>query len=173
MNLTLASLVASLVLASVHLPANAGISVAFVEEAAGTAVDSTNEIPSRRIDGLWDEHITLVNCASGVVLTTFRATNLFGRDGSLTAINNQPPSSSSAAMGTWWRTRYGGFAARMRFFRFNPDGSYAGLQQVTRSLSLVSGSQELNGSIQVEVFDANDHLLQTGCGTEEGTRVSG
>lgn len=171
MTIQLASFVASLafVVADVHAHAAASMPpAASVAGEPAVALDNNGG----RIDGMWDEQITLVNCASGAVLTSFRALNLFSRDGSLTAINNRPPSSNTPATGTWWRTRFGEFAGQMRFFRFNPDGSYAGFNQVTRNLSLVAGSERLNGSIQVQVFDANDVLLQTSCGTEDGTRVS-
>lgn len=174
MNIHLASLVASLALVVADVHAHAAASLPSIETPTDLGSDSevAPDSTGRRIEGLWDEHITLLNCATGAVLNSFRSTNMFGRDGSLTAINNLPPSSNTPATGTWSNSRSGLFVAQMRGFRFNPDGSYAGFNQVSRRISVVAGSGELNGSITFQVFDANDHLLQSACGTEEGTRVS-
>jgi hypothetical protein len=127
----------------------------------------------RHLDGLWDEHITLVNCSSGASIVTFRATNLFIADGTLVAVNSNSPALQGPTLGTWWRvSRHGDFGAKMRFFRFNPDGTFAGVQQVTRAIEVAPDGDTLTGTVSVEIFDVNDNLLQTACAREEGTRLS-
>ena len=138
---------------------------------AGIAPDAMAN--SRRIEGLWDEYVTVTNCANGAPLVTFRATNLFAADGALTAVNSNPPALNGPTLGTWWRvSRHGDFGAKMRFFRFNPDGSFAGIQQVTREIFVDPDGRTLSGTVVSELFDVNDNLIATGCAKEAGERVS-
>ena len=128
---------------------------------------------SRHIEGVWDEHVTIVNCANGAPIVTFRATNLFASGGALTAVNNNSPATTGPTLGTWWRvSRHGDFGAKMRFFRFNPDGTYAGYQEITRAIFVDPDGQSLSGTVTYQTFDANDNLIQSGCSTEVGARVS-
>jgi hypothetical protein len=170
MNTMLASLIATAVLsipcAGVHAQ-----STSRSDLSAGLAPASVAH--SRRIEGVWDEYVTVTNCASGAPLATFRATNMFGEGGTLSATNSNPPATSGPTFGTWWRvSRHGDFGATMRFFRYNPDGSFAGVQQVTRAIFVDPDGNTLSGTVSFEVFDANDNLLQSGCATEQGSRVS-
>ncbi|MGH8174408.1 MAG: hypothetical protein ACREPX_14810 [Rhodanobacteraceae bacterium] len=173
MKTLLASLIATVVLSGAAACAHAQT------PASGAQLPSTTGLSAqanhnRRLEGLWDEHVTLINCSSGAPMVTFRATNLFGADGSLTAVNSNPPALSGPTLGTWWRvSRHGDFGAKMRFFRFNPDGSFAGVQQVTRALEVDPDGENLHGTVDVEIFDVNDNLIQTACATEVGVRISG
>jgi hypothetical protein len=58
-----------------------------------------------------------------------------------------------------------------RFFRYNPDGSFAGVQRITRNITLSRDGDHFTGTISVEIFDANDNLIGTGCSTELTKRV--
>ena len=176
MKTVLASLLATIVFsgasacADAQVPA-AGASAPSLASAALQAPQGSHD--RRALDGLWDEHVTLINCASGTPLVTFRATNLFIADGSLVAVNSNPSLLQGATLGTWWRvSRHGAFGAKMRFFRFNPDGSFAGVQQMTRAITVEPDGMTLTGTVSVEIFDVNDNLIQTACATEAGSRVS-
>ena len=178
MKTILASLIATVVLSTACTSAQAQ-PAATSSNAAQRASDQASGLApghwasARHIEGVWDEYITVVNCSSGAPMITFRATNLFASGGALTATNSNPPATSGPTLGTWWRvSRHGDFGAKMRFFRFNPDGSFAGIQEVTRAISVDPGSETLTGTVTFDVFDANDNLLQSGCATETGTRVS-
>ena len=129
-------------------------------------------IPARRIEGLWDEHVTIRNCKTGVALATLRATNLFIRGGALNAVNAAPPMSASPTYGQWWHEGQGiNFGAKMRFFRFNPDGSYSGIREISREITLDEDANALTGTVDAQDYDTNDNLIQVICATETGTRV--
>jgi hypothetical protein len=176
MKTVLASLIATIALsgASACADAQAPVAGANAPSLASAELQAPQGGHDRRaIDGLWDEHITLINCSSGAPLMTFRATNLFIADGSLVAVNSNPPASQGPTLGSWWRvSRHGNYGAKMRFFRFNPDGSFAGVQQVTRAITVEPDGATLTGTVGVEIFDVNDNLIQTACATEAGARVS-
>jgi hypothetical protein len=176
MKTVLASLIATIVFSGASACVDAQVVTAAAN--APSLASATLQVPQsgsgrRRLEGVWDEHVTLVNCSSGAPLMTFRATNLFVSDGSLVAVNSNPPALQGPTLGSWWLVSlHGDFGAKMRFFRFNPDGSFAGVQQVTRAISVDPGGETLTGTVSVEIFDVNDNLIQTACATEAGARVS-
>jgi hypothetical protein len=140
-----------------------------VDLSAGLAPNRWRGAPD--IEGVWEEQVAQVDCADGSVLRSFRAINTFGSGGSLIAINSSPPPLAAPALGSWWRvSRHGDFGAKMKFFRYNPDGSFAGSQEVTRTMLLDMDGETLTGDITFEVFDANDQVIATGCARETGLR---
>lgn len=140
-----------------------------IPHSADTAADAHRR---RGLEGMWDERISVINCETSVPLNSFRATNQFSSGGSMTAVNTTPPFLSGPTLGTWWPiSRSGRFGVKMRFFRYNPDGSFAGVQQLSRDIQIDSDGETLTGTVVVEVFDADDNLLQTGCALEEGMRL--
>ena len=60
----------------------------------------------------------------------------------------------------------------LRLFRFNTDGSFAGAQNLTRTLTLAADGKSLAGTLAVQVLDPMENILQTTCGVETATRVA-
>lgn len=81
-----------------------------------------------------------------------------------------PPASRYPGQGTWRHLGGPHYAASFMFFRFNPDGTFAGTQKITQDIELVSGVDALEITATVEVFDANGNLVGTGCVTSTATR---
>lgn len=136
--------------------------------------DSPTESASRahRIEGLWDEQVTVRDCTSGAVLMVTRGTNLFARSGALTAVNNAPPMILGLALGQWWHESRGYyFGAKMRLNRFNPDGSFVGIREIEREITLDNAADKLTGNLTARDYDTDDNLLHTTCGSEAGTRI--
>lgn len=124
---------------------------------------------ARRLEGVWDSQVTQRVCQTGAPITTFRGMTMFIRGGSSSGTNSNlnPPT----AFGGW---RYLGgrrYIATSRFFRFNPDGSFAGVQRLTRNITLSREGDHLTGTVSIEIFDVNDNLIGTGCATEITRRV--
>ena len=81
------------------------------------------------------------------------------------------PSLRTASLGTWGYVGSSQYTAVFRFSRFNPDGSFAATQKVSRVIDLNREGNAFSATALVEIFDANDNLiLPTGCATETGTR---
>ena len=121
------------------------------------------------IEGVWTADVTIRDCSSGTAIRTFNGLQMFGSGGQLTATNNTPTATQGPSLGVWKRSPGNGqYTATFRFFRYNPDGSFAGSQRVSRTLQLAG--DKLTSTISVQVLDPTDQVLQTLCGTEESNR---
>lgn len=144
--------------------------------------DSTFSVPGtpvgdrshreRRIEGLWDEQVTIKDCGTGATLMVTRGTNLFSRGGALVATNNAPPVAMGPALGEWWHESHGiYFGAKMRLNRFNPDGSFAGIREIEREITLDNHADSLTGTINAQDYDPAGNLIHAICAVESGNRV--
>jgi len=142
---------------------------AFAPSSAPIADRSHRE---RRIEGLWDEQVTIKDCGTGATLMVTRGTNLFSRGGALVATNNAPPASMGPALGEWWHESHGiYFGAKMRLNRFNPDGSFAGIREIEREITLDNHAESLTGTVNSKDYDPAGNLIHTICAVETGNRV--
>ena len=121
------------------------------------------------IEGVWTTDVTIRDCSSGAPVRTFKGLQMFARGGQLTATNNNPTAIQGPSLGVWSRSSGNGqYTATFRFFRYNPDGTFAGAQRVSRTIELAG--DKLTSTISVQVLDPTDQVLQTLCGTEESNR---
>ena len=124
------------------------------------------------IEGYWESDVTIRDCTSGAALRTFKGANVFGRGGSIVGTNSNPPATQGPALGIWKRTALSpNYTATFRFFRYNLDGTLAGSQRGTRTLTLSVDGNSVTGSISAQVLDTAGTVLQTICGTEVTARV--
>jgi hypothetical protein len=124
---------------------------------------------SRRLEGVWEAQVTQRNCLTGDALRSFRGMTTFLREGASISTNNTP--NPPLALGRWKYLGGRRYQDVGRFFRYNPDGSFAGVQRITRNLELNQAGNQMTGTVSIEIFDASDHLIQTGCATEITRRV--
>jgi hypothetical protein len=123
--------------------------------------------------GTWHTEVALRNCATGASIKTLKAVNTFDGDGGLIEpCGNATPRLYSPGQGTWRRIAGHNYAAVLRFFRFNRDGSIAETYQVTRRLRLSNDGERFTGTAYVEVFDADNNLILAHCATESAKRFS-
>lgn len=141
--------------------------------AAGSMPDPASwRPPSLRLTGTWNVSVTLRDCKTGdPVRPAFPAMNQFGIDGSESEVGaGTPPSGRYPSFGTW---RYIGrhkFESQFSFFLFNPDGSYAGTQDVMRTITLSNDANQFTSVADVSIYDPQHNLLKAGCATEAATR---
>lgn len=124
---------------------------------------------ARKIEGVWEAQVTRRVCATGDPLTSFRGMTNFIRGGALIGTNSNPNPPT-----TYGRWRYLGgrrYIAVERFFRLNPDGSFAGVQRITRNITLGRDGNHFTGINTSEVFDVDGNLIGTGCTTDITKRV--
>ncbi len=122
-----------------------------------------------RIEGVWDVRVTILQCDTGAPIRNVRAMNMFIHGGTLTETATNLLRGSS--LGTWHHVGAQDYTAVFRFFRFNPDGSFAGTTKVTRSIELSRDANEFTATSSVESFDVNDNLIATGCAKETASRL--
>jgi hypothetical protein len=96
---------------------------------------------------------------------------MFGHDGSLTneaAFLVSSPRRSSG-LGAWQHTQAQRYASTFRFFRYNPDGSFLAMRQVTSTIVL--NGDQFTSVDTFQDFDANNNPNQsTGCNIVTGIR---
>jgi hypothetical protein len=144
----------------------------FLLQACGGDANAQSAAPeANAIEGAWESAVTIKDCTSGAVLTTFTGESLFHRGGTLTADNSTPVQTRGLGMGTWTQTATGAYTAQFHFLRFNADGSLAGSQKVVRTVTLAADGQSLTATIAAQQLDVSGALLHPICGSEVGTRV--
>jgi len=122
-----------------------------------------------RIEGVWDVRVTIRQCDTGAFIRNVRAMNMFIHGGTLT--ETAPNLLRGSSLGTWGPVGAHDYTAVFRFFRFNPDGSFAGTTKVTRNIELSRDANEFTATGSFENFDANDNLISSGCATETASRL--
>lgn len=140
-------------------------------QACGGNAEAQTASDANPIEGVWESAVTIKDCTSGAIVRTFKGESLFQRGGSLNADNSLPVPSRGAAYGNWKQGAGANYTANFRFLRFNPDGSLAGSQKVSRSLTLSSDLNSLTGTLTGQVFDTADVVLQPICGSETAVRI--
>lgn len=127
--------------------------------------------PANRIVGTWEFQARLFACASGQTLAQLRASSVFNAGGTMLDTNTAPPDTRGPAFGTWTYDPAGGhYVARMRLYRYNPDGSFAGVAQVRRTLRLSADGDSATGTFTGQILGPNEEVLAVNCGEETGVR---
>jgi hypothetical protein len=128
--------------------------------------------PANAIVGSWEFHARLFVCANGQTLQNLRASSLFNAGGTMLDTNTAPPDTRGPAFGTWtYDHQTGRYAVQMRLYRYNPDGSFAGVTQVERSLHLSSDGDSASGTFTGRILGPNEEVLAVACGEETGVRA--
>ncbi|MDQ3665855.1 MAG: hypothetical protein M3410_04490 [Acidobacteriota bacterium] len=129
---------------------------------------------ARRLEGTWLLQFTGRNCQTGDPIPS-RSVQLlitYVRGGTLLETSSAVSGAvRSTGQGVWHDKGGRNYAATFMFFRFNPDGSFAGTTRVTQDINLSRGGDELNVTNTLEVLDANGTVIFTVCGTATGTRL--
>lgn len=127
--------------------------------------------PTLQLTGVWDVQVTLRNCTSGAVIASFPAMDLFIADGSASEVGvGTAPAARYPSFGRWHYVGPRSFSSHFAFFRFAPDESYAGTQEVRRRITLTSDGHHFTSVAEVAIYDTHHQLLQTGCATEAAVR---
>lgn len=126
--------------------------------------------PRTLLEGAWDSQVTLTDC-NGNTLVTFRAYAIFNRGGTLTSTDNMPPTAHGPGLGTWERIGGRNYTAPFQFFNFNPDGSFAGVQKINRTITLAADANSFTSVVAFDSYDPNGNLLFSGCGFETAARL--
>lgn len=121
------------------------------------------------LPGVWDSQVTLTDC-NGNTLVSFAASEMFHTGGTLTSTDNTPPGRQGPGFGTWKRVNRRSYTAPFQFFNFNADGSFAGTQKITRTITVALDGNSYTSVVNFESYDPSGNLVFSGCGTEVATR---
>lgn len=141
---------------------------------AGPAPLSSN--PATRIVGLWQSRITVGPCSGGPA-TSFTALGNFQAGGTLGYTNTMPPPGVSPTFGSWKYVnnaapRNRRYQARMQFYRFKPDGSFDGVQDIHRTIILSANGQRMDETVLAYVRNVDGSLRVQLCGSGTGERIN-
>lgn len=145
----------------VSLSALVALSLAPLTLAAPSGADLT---------GVWDSQVTLTDC-NGNTLVSFEAYGMFNTGGTFTSTDNTPPGRQSIGFGTWRKTGPRTYAAPFQFFNFNADGTFAGTQKITRTITLAANGASYTSVVNFQSLDPSGNVIFSGCGTEAATRL--
>ena len=124
-----------------------------------------------RIEGTWRVALTIRNCQTGAEIATVPALNTFIPGGSMIGTPSQNPALIRAGHGVWEHSGGRSFTNTIVFFRYFPDGTFAGTQKVTRQIELAQGFDEFTSTDSFELADPNGNVVGSGCATGAGQRL--
>ena len=129
----------------------------------------------RTIEGVWRTVVTPRNCQTGEpVAPPFPGLFTFDKGGTMSEYGISPglsPALRSPGHGVWQREHgWQEYSFIFTFYRYNANGVFIRSQKITAALELGASGDEFTTNSAVEVFDANDNLIGTGCATAAGTR---
>lgn len=152
--------------------ATIGLLAALVTPASARQITPDGWLPpTLQLTGVWDVQVTLRNCTSSAAMVTFPAMDLFTVDGSSSEAGvGTAPSARYPSFGRWHYIGPRTFSSRFSFFRFAPDQSYAGTQEVSRTITLSPDGNHYTSLAKVGIYDTHHQVLQTGCATETAVR---
>ena len=128
--------------------------------------------PANTIVGTWEFRARLFVCATGQTLQSIRASSVFNAGGTMLDTNTAPPSTRGPGFGIWtYDPQTRSYAVQMRLYRYNADGSFAGVAQVRRTLRLSASGDSATGTIAGQILGPNEELLASTCGEETGVRA--
>jgi len=133
---------------------------------------SEHSAQARRLEGTWLTQVTIRNCQTGDPIGNIQSLVTYVRGGTVVETSSAVSSAlRSTGQGVWHHRGGRRYAATFMFFRFNPDGSFAGTSKIMQDIKLSRDGDELNITLTLEVLDANNNVIATVCATATGTRL--
>ena len=136
----------------------------------------SQSVGTRTLEGSWSVQVTVRNCQTNAALATFPAMNTFMRGGTMQEFSvGAAPLTRGPGHGVWSYQFGQNYSYAFQFFRFNADGSYAGVTRARRqvqlnSLQVNSVGNSYEATAAIEIFNAAGILIATACATETATR---
>jgi hypothetical protein len=163
---------ASILALALALAAVSGGVVAEIQRVPNAAQSLNASGPqANRIVGTWEFNVHLFRCDTGETLAQFRAASVYNAGGTMLDTNTAPPSTRGPAFGVWsYNRRTGEYSTSFRMYRYNPDGSFAGANEVNVTSILSADGNHMTGSSTGKILGPNEELLMQSCGTNEGVR---
>jgi hypothetical protein len=134
----------------------------------------TSQGHERTIQGVWRTVVTPYDCQTGVLITSLPGLFTFNEGGTMSEYGIRPgtsPALRSPGHGVWQREHgWQEYSFAFTYYRYNASGVFIGPQKITARLELGASGHEFATRSVIEVFDANDQLISSGCATTVGTR---
>lgn len=157
---------------TMSLRAISGVAVVVILLLAASQIPASgNSGKASKIEGTWRVQLTLHNCQTGAEIATVPALNTFVAGGCMIGTPSQNPAMIRAGHGVWEHMGGQSFTNTVIFFRYNPDGTFAGTQKVTRHIELAPSFDEFTSTDSFELADPHGNVVGSGCATGTGQRL--
>jgi hypothetical protein len=151
----------------------------YSQKTAGDAVSALRDGPaaettgrgSKSIEGVWNATVTIRNCQNGTPITSFKAMDLFVQGGSVVDTNAAPPNTRGPGFGTWEFLGEHQFASTIRFFLYNPDGTFAGVRRIAQDITVGEDNNTWESTVSITVYNPAGDLTSTACATAAAQRA--
>ena len=141
---------------------------ALVTMAAATA--SGQGTQGGRLEGTWDNQITVTNC-SGHVIRSFPSLTVFMAGGTCTeASGGTAPALITGGKGVWSHTTDSNYAFRFKDFTFNTSNVFTGWAIISGETTVDKTGNAAAGPATIDVYDPNGVLIVHLCADAVGTR---
>jgi hypothetical protein len=138
---------------------------------SASAQGKSDEQCRNSLEGSWNHVTTRLNCQTGAALGTFQAMFTFSEGGTFwEAGTGTAPSLRGPSHGVWSRESLGVYSAAFQFFRFNPDGTWAGRQIVRQHIEVSEDGESYTAGATVQILDVAGNVIANNCARGVGTR---
>ncbi|MCA1622774.1 MAG: hypothetical protein LC778_03075 [Acidobacteria bacterium] len=126
---------------------------------------------ARTLEGSWSVQTTVYNCQTGATLQTFPKMNTFMQGGTMQEFSAGGSFLRGPAHGVWYHERGQSYSYALQFFRFNADGTYAGLTRARWQVNLdLTGNSYTANTATIEIINPAGVVVNRLCATETATR---
>ena len=133
---------------------------------ATSAVAEPRLVSSNTLTGTWN-----VTVNRPAPLPALKSVQVFTSSGAMIEMANESQASRTAQYGAWERVDGGLYAVSGLFYRFDPQGKFAGTTKINRTVELGPDGNTIQYISRVSVYDASDHLVQNVVAKASGVRM--
>lgn len=124
-----------------------------------------------RLEGTWEEQVTIRNCQTGAAIRTFASVSTFMSDGTmLDSTSGTPQALKTPGHGVWSHVADNTYRFKFKSFSFDDAGNFTGWTVISHEAHLDRGADEFESAGTAEVYAPNGNLVFTGCSTTASTR---
>jgi hypothetical protein len=145
------------------------VGVASVTMLAATASGQGTE--GGRLEGTWDTQVSIINCQTRDVITTFPSLVIFMAGGTMIeSTSGIPQALKTPGEGVWRHTAANTYLIRFKSFNFNAMNVFTGWTIIQHEVRLDSTGNASTSSGTAEIYNPSGLLIASGCSTAVGTR---
>jgi hypothetical protein len=146
-------------------------------QAIDDSVNQTASQKARRIEGVWLPVVTIVDCQSQAVITTFPSMEIYVSGGGIIGFG-AVQKSDQVGMGAWRHVAGRNYVSQYQFFGYAPapvgapDGAPDGtLLKVSSTIRVNASGTAFSSSETADVIGPAGNVLARICGHREATRL--
>ena len=126
-----------------------------------------------RLAGTWDTTVSITNCMTGDVFTSFQSVGSFHQGGTFNGITaGTPPAARTPEIGVWRHDIKNRYAFRFKAFLFDPSGVAIAYQLIRHNIYLSTDAMSYVSSGEAQVFNMAGIQIGGGCSSAVATRMT-